>query len=151
MESGPPSSTRVIVCLTTNHISTISLLSSQDHTSNMSVLVDRKKPTAPYYGKSPQNSASVRNAATLKGERQKENQSKVSSGPATAVAEGGRTGAMTGVEKMNMIAIQRVDSHVRDLLSTVPQVVLYQYEAEGNIWVRNEGWGVRGAYRGWEL
>jgi hypothetical protein len=108
----------------------------------MSVLVDRKKPAAPHYGKSQQNSASVQNMAVSKGsarEEQKENQLKGASGSVTAVTVGGRTEVVTGVEKMNMIAIQRVDGHVRDLLSTVPQVVLYQYEAEANIWVSGEG------------
>ena len=107
----------------------------------MSVLVDHKKPpSAPHHGKSQQSSAPVRNAVISKGNVRKDNQFQGSSGSSVAVADGGRT----GVEKMNMIAIGRVDGHVCDLLSTVPQVVLYQYEEEANVWVRGsclqEGW-----------
>jgi hypothetical protein len=37
---------------------------------------------------------------------------------------------------MNMMAVQRVDPGLCDILSTVPQVVLYQYESNSNTWER---------------
>ena len=103
----------------------------------MSVLVDRKKPASFSGGKPPS-----RSTAALKGSResQKEQGKQLSSasvpagGAATAVPAVSKPAP--GVEQMNLMAIQRVDSDVLDLLSTVPQVVLYQYEEESNTWVR---------------
>ena len=110
----------------------------------MSVVVDRKDTASPYHGKAAHSHlSSMRNAATtaaLKGtgewERQKTNISKNTSaaGMNTAVSVLGY-GNRTDAEQLNMMAVQRVDKHVFDLLSTVPQVVLYQYEADSNIWV----------------
>lgn len=39
------------------------------------------------------------------------------------------------VIKMNLMAIRRIDSQVETIHSTVPQVVLYQYEGTNNTWV----------------
>lgn len=102
----------------------------------MSVIVDHKKTAAPYNGKL-QSLTPVKNTAPSKGRReeQKTNNFESSSGSAVAAVVGNSAG-LNGVEKMNMMAIQRVDSHVLGLLSTVPQVVLYQYETQSNTWVR---------------
>lgn len=39
------------------------------------------------------------------------------------------------VLKMNLMAIRKVDPNVLGIVSTVPQVVLYQYESSSNEWV----------------
>lgn len=98
----------------------------------MSVLVDHKNP-APY-GKS-QNSIPVRSTAVLKGRREvsKAGDFSIVGSPGTASVN--RPGVTEKEEKMNRQAVERVDSHVVDLLSTVPQVVLYQYDESSNTWV----------------
>lgn len=101
----------------------------------MSVLVDRKKP-ASYSGRS-QNSVSIRSTAISKGKRevqQDEGFNSVSSSE-IATAPVNRAGVAGAEERMNRKAVERVDSHVVELLSTVPQVVLYQYEGSSNTWV----------------
>lgn len=40
------------------------------------------------------------------------------------------------VLKMNLLTVQKLDTSVVRIESTVPQVVLYQYEASSNTWVR---------------
>lgn len=98
----------------------------------MSVLVKHNNHTTTYNGKTHQNS--IRDATPLQGnsgDRQKVN----ISGDNSTVVVGNRSGGME-VNEMNMIAVQRVDGSVNHLLATVPQVVLYQYEASSNIWVR---------------
>ena len=41
------------------------------------------------------------------------------------------------VLKMNLMAIRRIDGQVEAIHSTVPQVVLYQYDDTNNTWVRS--------------
>ena len=48
----------------------------------------------------------------------------------------GETAGQPKVEEMNLAAVQRVDGRARALVSTVPRVVLYQYENSSNTWVR---------------
>ena len=103
------------------------------HNRTMSVLVERKQNT------SPSSSRSHRPApggATPGKGRDREKVTKMRG--AAAAAGGGspaRNGVGSGAEKMNMMAVRRADSGVHGLLSTVPQVVLYQYETDSNTWV----------------
>ena len=39
------------------------------------------------------------------------------------------------VVKMNLMAIRKIDSQVETICSTVPKVVLYQYDGANNTWV----------------
>ena len=106
----------------------------------MSVLVERKQNgssnTARPHGITPSSVGSV----TLgNGRLVREPQSKSKSSAAGGLlpaAPSGKSGADGGAKKMNKMAVQKVDGGVCDLLSTVPQVVLYQYEADSNTWVR---------------
>ena len=41
------------------------------------------------------------------------------------------------VVKMNLMAIRKIDSQVETICSTVPHVVLYQYDGANNTWVRD--------------
>lgn len=101
----------------------------------MSVVVDRKKP-ASYNGKSP-NCAPIRSMAASKGSRDTQAQGDFSGigSSGFVAAPVNRSGVAGAEEKMNRKAVERVDSHVVELLSTVPQVVLYQYEEWSNTWV----------------
>ena len=93
----------------------------------MSVLVEHKENATPCNGSTNRATPSTKRSAR---DGQKVNKVKSSADPAS-LGDGG------GAKKMNMIAVQRVDSGLCDLLSTVPQVVLYQYEANSNTWVRH--------------
>lgn len=101
----------------------------------MSVLVDRKKP-ASYNGRS-QNSIPVRSTAISKGKREVQQEGDFNSVGSSEIvtAPVNRSGVAGAEERMNRKAVERVDSHVVELLSTVPQVVLYQYEESSNTWV----------------
>lgn len=39
------------------------------------------------------------------------------------------------VAKMNLMTIQKLDSSVKAIKSTVPQVILYEYDGVSNTWV----------------
>ena len=39
------------------------------------------------------------------------------------------------IVKMNLTAVRRIDDCVTDLISTVPRVILYEYEQAANTWV----------------
>ena len=101
----------------------------------MSVLVDRKKP-ASYSGRS-QNSVAIRSTAISKGKREVQKDEGFNSVGSSEIttAPVNRSGVAGAEERMNRKAVERVDSHVVELLSTVPQVVLYQYEGSSNTWV----------------
>ena len=40
-----------------------------------------------------------------------------------------------GKEEMNLMAVRKVDANVTDILSTVPQVMLYEYDQSSGEWV----------------
>ena len=90
----------------------------------MSVLVERKGNTAPYSGGPNRGGHSSTSGAMKGGVRERQKAVDSTGAPAD------------GAKKMNMIAVQRVDPCLIDILSTVPQVVLYQYETNSNTWVR---------------
>ena len=106
----------------------------------MSVLVERKQNgssnTARPHGITPSSVGSVTlgNGRVVREPQSKSKNS--AAGGLLPAAPSGRSGADGGAKKMNKMAVQKVDGGVCDLLSTVPQVVLYQYEADSNTWVR---------------
>ena len=45
------------------------------------------------------------------------------------------------VTKMNLMAVRKSDSYATEIISTVPQVVVYKYEGANNTWVSVGGCG----------
>ena len=96
----------------------------------MSVAVDYRKP-APQSRKSKQSALHIAQGVGLAKDKH------MDAGAPTGKSSSVTAYSNSGLEqmKMNLGAIQRLDSRVSALLSTVPQVILYQYEESSGTWV----------------
>ena len=91
----------------------------------MSVLVEHKENTTP--GNSRPNCGGPPSSTSVIKRGVRERQKVESSAESRAPGD--------GAKEMNIMAVERVDPGLCDILSTVPQVVLYQYESNSNTWV----------------